>query len=74
MLLGPTASPTLAALIGRIRERHPGLRFHTYSPLSDPLDPSPEPVHRYDEPDAVLSLGADFLGAGPAQVRHALDW
>jgi molybdopterin-containing oxidoreductase family iron-sulfur binding subunit len=74
VLLGATASPTLEGLIARLRELHPRMRFHTYSPVSDPMDPSPEPVHRYDEVDAVFSLGADFLGAGPAQVRHALDW
>src|SRR3546814_17627787 len=49
------------------------MRFHSYSPISDPLA-SPELIYRFDHVDTVLSLGADFLGAGPAQVRYARDW
>lgn len=80
ILLGATSSPTAARLIARIRLLYPGLRFHSYSPVNDPAGASPgfegsvEQVFRFDRATAVLSLGADFMGPGPAQVRHARDW
>ncbi len=73
VLIGATSSPTVAGLIERLRARYPAMRFHSYSPVSDPFA-GPELIYRFDRADVVLSLGADFLGAGPAQVRYAREW
>src|SRR3546814_2008825 len=59
ILIGATSSPTVAGLIERLRARYPAMRFHSYSPISDPLA-SPELIYRFDHVDTVLSLGADF--------------
>lgn len=72
ILIGATSSPTLAGLIERLRALYPAMRFHSYSPVSDFA--APELIYRLDRADVVLSLGADFLGPGPAQVRYARDW
>ncbi len=82
-LLEPTASPLHAALIGRIRARLPGARFHFYAPLSpnhawegaraavgQPL----QPVYAFDRAAVVLSLDADFMASGPYHLRYARDF
>ena len=82
-LLPPTSSPTIEALIGRIRVRLPGARFTFWSPVAGgealsgaratfgrPLAP------RYDlgEAATILALDADFLASMPFSVRHAHDF
>jgi Fe-S-cluster-containing dehydrogenase component/anaerobic selenocysteine-containing dehydrogenase len=83
VLTGPIASPTLARLMGEVLATYPGARWHQHDPLADDaalagaLAAFGEPVAVL--PDlararAVLCLGADPLGPGPAQLRQARDW
>ncbi|MBR0650196.1 4Fe-4S dicluster domain-containing protein [Roseomonas terrae] len=83
LLTGPLASPTLARLIGEVLNLYPGARWHRCDPLADDaaLDGSLAAFGRPVAvlPDlararAVLCLGADPLGPGPAQLRQARDW
>ena len=83
LLTGPITSPTLLRLIARWLESHPGAHWHVHDPLHDSarregmqsafgraLDVTPD----LSQARTILSLGADFLGPGPAQIRQAHDW
>ncbi|MDN3564196.1 4Fe-4S dicluster domain-containing protein [Paeniroseomonas aquatica] len=83
LLTGPIASPTLARLIGEVLAAYPGARWHQHDPLADdaalagamaafgrPVAVLPD----LGRARAVLCLGADPLGPGPAQLRQARDW
>jgi len=83
ILTGPVASPTLARLLEEVLAACPAARWHQHDPLAD--DAALEGGARaYGEPllaapdlaraRAVLCLGADPLGHGPAQLRLARDW
>ena len=83
LLTGPVASPTTARLIAAVLRAYPEAAWHQHDPLAD--DAALESTRRvFDRPVAVLpdlararvvlSLGADLLGAGPAQIRQARDW
>ena len=83
LLTGPLSSPTLARLIGAVLDAYPGARWHQWDPLADDaaLDGALAAFGRPVAvvPDlararAVLCLGADPLGPGPAQLRQARDW
>ncbi|MBV1799936.1 4Fe-4S dicluster domain-containing protein [Siccirubricoccus sp. G192] len=83
LLTGPIASPTTARLIAAVLAAHPGARWHQWSPLAEDaalagaLLAFGEPVatlHDLSRAATVLALGADLLGEGPAQLRHARDW
>lgn len=80
LLTGPVSSPSQRALIARLRRRYPRLAWYQHEPLSrravyrgteqafgEPL----EPRYRLDRATVVLDLDADFLGSGPAKLRHA---
>jgi Fe-S-cluster-containing dehydrogenase component len=83
ILTGPVGSPTLARLIGEVLDRHPAARWHQYDPFADDaafdgaLAAYGQPVAVLPDlsrAEAVLCLGADPLGPGPAQLRQARDW
>jgi MoCo/4Fe-4S cofactor protein with predicted Tat translocation signal len=80
VLLEPTASPLLAGLIARVRDRYPESRFCYYAPLAafpaveagmvafgEPL----HPLFNFRAADVALALDADFLAATPFHLRHA---
>ncbi|UPG73040.1 4Fe-4S dicluster domain-containing protein [Roseomonas gilardii subsp. gilardii] len=80
LLTGHLTSPTLLRLIGELRARFPGLRWHAHEPAGEenaragaalafgrPLDALP----RLDRATTILALDADPLGPGPDQPRHA---
>ncbi len=83
LLTGPVASPTLARLIGDVLAAFPGAQWHQHDPLADD-DALAGAVAAFGQPvavlpdlaraQAVLCLGADPLGPGPAQLRQARDW
>ncbi len=83
ILTGTVTSPSLAALLDRLRAERPRARWHQFEPVSrdharaglerafgEPLAP------RYDLSRAavVLALDADLLTAGPGSVRYARDF
>lgn len=83
LLTGPVASPTLARLIGAVLAAYPGAVWHQHHPLADdaalegalaafgqPLAVLPDLARAR----AVLCLGADPLGPGPAQLAQARAW
>ncbi|MCK8787499.1 4Fe-4S dicluster domain-containing protein [Roseomonas sp. NAR14] len=83
LLTGPVSSPTLRRLIGQVLAAFPGAAWHRHAPLAEDaaLDGALAAFGRPVAvvPDlararAVLCLGADPLGAGPAQIRLARDW
>jgi molybdopterin-containing oxidoreductase family iron-sulfur binding subunit len=83
ILTETVTSPTLAAQMKKLLQRYPGTRWHQYEPLNrdnvyegariafgEPLDVR----YRFDRARVILSLDADFLGAGNARVRAARDF
>jgi len=83
VLTGTVTSPTLAAQLTTLLARYPKAQWHQYDAINrdnihdgarvafgEPLDVR----HRFDRAQSVLSLDADFLGAGPARVRDARDF
>jgi molybdopterin-containing oxidoreductase family iron-sulfur binding subunit len=83
ILMENTTSPTIAVLLGRIRERFPKAGIHHWS--ADGTDNAragarlafgaPAHVH-YDlsKADVVVTLDADLLTEGPGAVRYARDF
>ena len=83
LLTGPISSPTLLRLIGEMLSANPGSAWHVLDPMAD--DAARQGAMRcFGEavavvPDlaatrAVLCLGADPLGSGPAQLALARGW
>jgi molybdopterin-containing oxidoreductase family iron-sulfur binding subunit len=83
VLTETVTSPTLAAQLQALLARYPKARWHQYDPVNrdnvydatrmafaEALDVR----HRFDRVQTVLSLDADFLGAGNAPVRTARDF
>lgn len=79
-LTGPIGSPTLLRLIGELRSQLPAARVHTHAPIDDDnartgtriaFGRDLTTVHDFGLADTIVSLGADFLGHGPLQVRNA---
>src|SRR6185437_8003246 len=83
VLTETVTSPTLAAQLQALLARYPKAQWHQYDPVNrdnvydgtriafgEALDVR----HRFDRAQAVLSLDADFLGAGNARVRDARDF
>jgi Fe-S-cluster-containing dehydrogenase component len=83
VLTGPVSSPTLARLVAAVLDRHPGARWHQWSPVADdnavagavlafaePATILPDPARAA----CVLSLGGGLLDPGPAQLRLARGW
>ena len=80
-LLSPVSnSPTFMRLRGKVLEKFPKARFHTYSPVND--DNAREggriagatpvvPVYEHHNARVVVSLASDFLGAEPRAVAAA---
>ena len=76
-------SPTTKAQIDAVRQRFPQVRWVQYEPVDrDAVYEGAkiafgEPLEiRYDltAADVILSLDADFLGAGPGALRYARDF
>lgn len=83
VVTGPVGSPTTARLINALLARFPAAQWHQHDALADdaallgaqlafgqPVVSLPDLAHA----QAVLALGADPLGPGPAQIRQARDW
>lgn len=83
IVTGPLSSPTARRLLEEALRRFPGARWHAHDPLADAAaedaarrvwgqDAVPLPDLR--AAPAVLCLGADPLGHGPAQLALARAW
>ncbi|HEX5445637.1 MAG TPA: TAT-variant-translocated molybdopterin oxidoreductase, partial [Pirellulales bacterium] len=83
ILTGNVVSPTLTAQLEDLLKELPAARWHTYEPIHrDTACRASEiafgevvdAVYDFRKADVVLSLDADFLGVGPAQLRYAADF
>jgi molybdopterin-containing oxidoreductase family iron-sulfur binding subunit len=83
LLTETVVSPTLAGQINALLREFPEARWHQYEPLARDAAyraagmAFTEPVNTYAdlrEADVVLSLDADFLCSGPAQLRYTADF
>jgi molybdopterin-containing oxidoreductase family iron-sulfur binding subunit len=73
LLTGRTSSPTLADQLQRLRQRFPKLSWCSYEPAAPVRAQSVsgadvEPVHDLSKADIIVSLDADFLFDGPANL------
>ena len=78
ILTETVTSPTLAAQLDALLAQYPAAKWHQYQPVSaDNARAGAELAfgealaaqYRLAEADVILSLEADFLGSGPANVR-----
>jgi MoCo/4Fe-4S cofactor protein with predicted Tat translocation signal len=76
-------SPTLASQVAAFQREFPEAHWHPYEPLfADSVRQAAqlafgEPIHTYPDftrADVVVSLDADFLGAGPENLRWIADF
>jgi molybdopterin-containing oxidoreductase family iron-sulfur binding subunit len=76
-------SPTLASQIWALRSQRAGIVWHQYEPVNRnaataaaklAFGDDAVPLPRFDQAEVVLSIDGDFLGSGPAQVRHTRDF
>jgi molybdopterin-containing oxidoreductase family iron-sulfur binding subunit len=83
ILTEPITSPSLSELVATILQAYPKAQWHQYDPIgSDGLrqgvrqatGSAGTPVYQLDKADIVLSLEADFLGAGDGTVRYTRDF
>ena len=70
VVIGAETSPTLARQLASLRQALPALRIFRHAPTA-PEPGTARPIHRLDAADVILSLGADFLGTGPAKLADA---
>ncbi len=83
ILLEPSASPLLAGMMDRVRERYPEATIHFYSPF-DALEADGAamlafgralvPLYDFRSADVVLALDSDFLSGLPFSLRYARDF
>ena len=77
LLTTPVSSPTLIDQIQTLLEAAPQAKWHQWDAVYGTVQggvPSATALYRFDKADVVLSLDADFLGFGPAQVRYTKDF
>lgn len=83
LLLEPTSSPFLAALIERVRSTYPAARIYFHAPLASSAQLTATrsvlgaPLlaqHDFQQSSVVVSLDADFVGSGPFHLRYASDF
>ncbi len=79
LLTGPVSSPTLLRQIGELRALYPGFRWHVHDPLEDraarrgaqlAFGRDLVSLPRLAEAAVIVTLDADPLGPGPAQIVH----
>ena len=78
-LTGPITSPSLAAMMGGILSGMPSARWHQYDAIARPAartgrTANSSTIYHFDKADIVVSLDADFLAAGPGNVRYTRDF
>jgi molybdopterin-containing oxidoreductase family iron-sulfur binding subunit len=71
LLTGHVTSPTLLDQIAALLQEFPAAKWHAYEPLAP--RPTP-PFYNLAKADVIVSIGEDFLGPGPAQLKYARDF
>ncbi len=71
LLTGHITSPTLLAQIASLLKEFPAAKWHEYEPLAPA---APQPFYDLARADVIVSIDADFLGAGPAQIKYTRDF
>ena len=76
-------SPALANQLRQLLARFPGAKWHQYEPVNRDnahagarlvFGADVNTIYRFENADVILSLDADFLFSGPANVRYARDF
>src|SRR6185437_501845 len=70
LLLEPSSSPLVAALLAKVQTLYPQMRVYYYAPLAGANDAT---VPQYDltAADVIVAVDADVLGSMPMHLRHA---
>ena len=71
LLTGHITSPTLLDQIAGILKQFPAAKWHVHEPLAPVY---PKPFYDLAKADVIISVGDDFLGPGPAQLRYVHDF
>ena len=83
ILTESVSSPTLASQIRELLGRFPAAKWHQWDPASRDnarvgsklaFGEFVDAQYRFEQADVILSLDADFLGAGPGALRYARDF
>ncbi len=83
LLTGTITSPSLLALLDTVITAFPEARWHHHDPVADDnarqgarlaFGEVVDTIYDFSAATVILSLDADFLGSGPAQVRYAADF
>ena len=83
VLMGPTSSPLVGSLLDELAQALPQARVHFHAPLAPTerwegarlaFGRVLETQHDFRKARVVVAFDADFLGSGPAAVRHARDF
>ncbi len=64
-------SPTFRDQMERLLSKYPAAVWHEYEPI---LTNIPSAVYHFDRAEIILSIGADFLSAGPASLIQQRDF
>ena len=82
-LSGSITSATTLRQMAQLRERFPRMRWYVHEPVGRERAHAatrlafgrPQDLHLHlDRADVVVSLDADVIGPGPAQLLHARQW
>jgi molybdopterin-containing oxidoreductase family iron-sulfur binding subunit len=77
LLTEPITSPSLVDQIDTLRSTFPGMKWHQWDPVFGAPQggaPAASPLYHFGRADVIVSLDADFLGAGPGAVRYSKDF
>ncbi len=83
LVTGRIVSPTSLRLIDELQQRFPSIRRYRYEVVNDDqarggarlaFGKVLQVIPRLQDADVIVSLWADPLGSGPAQLRHARDF
>jgi molybdopterin-containing oxidoreductase family iron-sulfur binding subunit len=83
ILTGTVTSPTLAGMLNDLLAAYPKAVWHQYEPAGRDnvregariaFGEYVDTLYRLDQADVIVSLDADFLDRGPANVRYTADY
>jgi molybdopterin-containing oxidoreductase family iron-sulfur binding subunit len=83
VLCEPSSSPTFHRMRRAFMKKFPKTMWVEYDPLAntneraglhDAFGGQWMPVHHFDKATVIVSLDADFLGAGPMQIANTKGW
>jgi MoCo/4Fe-4S cofactor protein with predicted Tat translocation signal len=71
LLTGHITSPTLLDQLAALLKEFPSAKWHAYEPLATT---AVSPFYNLAKADVIVSIGDDFLGPGPAQLKYVRDF